>query len=249
MGILRVLIVDDEPLARRRIRNLLANTEDVVVVGECSLGAQAVEALRSGGQDAVFLDIGMPDMDGFEVVRAAGVADLPRIVFVTAHGDRALEAFEVHAVDYLLKPFDDDRFAATIRRLRALTADPAGADGQAQRLERLLETAGPSHAPSTLAVRSGGKTTLLSPEEVLWVQADGNYAHLHTRDGSYLFRESMTQLEKTLVPHGFLRIHRSAIVRLAEVRTLGDREAALRNGAALRVSETYWPALRRALGV
>lgn len=250
---LRVLIVDDEPLARRRIRALCDKEEDVRVVGECANGREAVDALVGGEQDVVFLDIRMPDMNGFEVLETVGLDALPLIVFVTAHGDHALEAFEARAVDYLLKPFEDERFRSALDRVRQLApgaVENSLRDELSARLRELVESerARPADARK-LVVRSGGRTTLLAPDEIRWIEADGSYVRLHTGEQRYLLRESMSRIEETLVDRGFLRIHRSSIVRLAEVRELRKYLVVLRDGTQLRVSERHWSGLRRALGM
>ena len=253
MSPLRVLIVDDEPLARRRIRALLRSDAGFCVVAECGLGREAVQALAAGGLDAVFLDIRMPDMTGFEVLEAVGFERLPMVVFVTAHSDHALQAFDVCAVDYLLKPFEDERLANTLARLRRLAPHRNQEDAQQQlrsQLQKLVEHERRAQpGAGALVIRSGGRTTLLAPEEVRWVQADGCYVRVHTDQQDYLVRESMARIEVRLADAGFLRIHRSSIVRLAEVRELRKQHVALRDGTLLRVSERYWRHLRDALGM
>ena len=254
MSRLRVLIVDDEPLARGRIRSLLAGREDVEIAGECARGEEAVRALLAGELDVVFLDIRMPDMDGFEVLEAVGPGEAPVVVFVTAHGDHALRAFDVHAVDYLLKPFDDERFEEALARARHFVERDEG-ERLREQLRGLLEEARPVRPPAAehLVVRSGGTTTLLAPAEIRWIEAEGSYVRLHTPERSYLLRESMGRIEAALVPHGFQRVHRSHIVSLGEVRELRNDArghfVVLRDGTRLRVSERHWGKLRESLGM
>lgn len=242
----RVIIVDDEPHARRRIRDLLEKETDFLVIAECCNGAAAAESMRTQAPDVVFLDVRMPDLGGFEVLQHAA-RPLPWIVFVTAFEVHALDAFEWAAIDYLLKPFEDSRFAATlerIRRLRDLGAKPVRGSA--------LQHQAKSHQTSAavqLAIRSGSRTTLLDDHEVHWIEGDGTYVKVHTASETYLHREVMHRLAERLRPSGFLRVHRSAIVQLAQIRALTDDLAILRSGAEVRISARYRPELKRALGL
>ncbi|HEY1375440.1 MAG TPA: LytTR family DNA-binding domain-containing protein [Gemmataceae bacterium] len=255
----RVLIVDDEPLARRRLRSLLAGDPDMAVVGECGDGPAAVAAIRDQAPDLVFLDVQMPALDGLGVVAAVGPERMPPTVFVTAYDQYAVRAFDVNAVDYLLKPVDADRFAAALRRAKAQVGRRAGADLQ-DRLLALLADAKKAEppAPSTppadrLAVKSGGKVVFLRADEIDWIEAAGNYSRLHVGKRTHLLRETMTALEARLDPKRFVRIHRSTIVNLERIRELqpyfhGDYVVLLHDGTQLTLSRTHRQKLHEVVG-
>jgi len=240
---LRVLLVDDEPPARRRLRALCASVEGsgvegVEVVGECDDGPAAIERLRAGGIDLVLLDIGLPGCSGLEVVRAVGPERLPVVVFVTAHGDHAVEAFELCALDYLLKPFDRARFEAMLGRVRGRLQDGE----RARRLERLL--AQPQPPPESLVLRAGGRTLVTDPREIEWIEAADNYLRVHLRGREALVRATLREFEARLAPHGFLRIHRSLLVHPRVVRELaprpgGEVEVRLADGTVLVAARAY----------
>jgi len=238
---IRALIVDDEAPARRRIRRLLAAEPDVTVVGECGDGASAISTIAEARPDLVFLDVQMPERDGFDVVRTLPPRGLPAILFVTAYDRYALKAFEVHAVDYLLKPFTGERFRTALDRARERIArrvrDPALAE-----LARVLRSR-PAYL-SRLPIRSGGRTVFVDLDAVDWLEAADNYVRLHVQQREYLVRETLAALEAQLDPERFARIHRSAIVRIdgvAEIRPTshGDAEVVLRNGSRLTASRTW----------
>ena len=241
---LSVLVVDDEPLARERIRALLDDQPEVKIVGECTGGRAAVKAIQEKRPDLVFLDVQMPGLDGFGVVEQIGGARMPAIVFVTAFDQYALKAFEVHALDYLLKPFDRERFQATLARAReAIRLRAAGAvdQGMAALLESLA--ARRKHA-GRLLVKCAGKERLLPVEEVDWFEAAGNYVRIHTRGERLLLRETMANLEVRLDPEQFARIHRSTIVNLKRVKELepwfhGDYVVRLHDGQKLTLSRGH----------
>jgi len=229
----RVAIVDDEELSRERMRTLLAEHNDIEVVAECADGAEALRAIDDKNPDLVFLDVQMPEVDGFEVVEALERGDpeapsgnggkAPAIVFVTAHDDHALKAFEIHALDFLLKPFDAARFEKTLSRARRHVRQSR--DTVDARLLALLEDLrserrGQRHS-DRLIVKSGGRVFFLRTEEIDWVEAAGNYVRLHARSESHLLRESMKNMEAKLDPKTFVRIHRSAIVNARKVRAIG----------------------------
>lgn len=259
----RVLVVDDEPLARAKILRLLRGRGDSIVVGTCNTAAQATEAIRHSQPDLIFLDIQLPDRDGFSVLEEVGADAVPAVVFVTAYDEFALRAFEAHAIDYLLKPYDAERFDIAYERARVWLAGGA-ARGADPRLRGLVEAASRSRAGQ--AVADGGleylaKLLVPSPAgeavvpvaEVDWLQAAGNYIEVHRAGTTYLLRESLTALEASLDPANFARIHRRAIVnlsRIEEVRPLasGDCTLVLRGGMELRMSRLYRPAVRAALG-
>jgi two-component system LytT family response regulator len=240
---MRVLIAEDEPLARDRLRTLLQDHNDVEIAAECADGRSAVDAIRDHEPDLVFLDVSMPELNGFEVIQEIGAAEMPPVIFVTAFDHYAVQAFDAHAVDYVLKPFDEDRFRTAVERGRdALRKRTNGALDQ--RLSDLLQgLARPSYL-ERLAVKSGGKIIFLKTNEVQWIAAEGNYARLHAGNRSYLMRETMSNLESKLDPDRFIRIHRSTIVStdaIAELEPLfqGDYVVVLRDGTRLTSSRGY----------
>ena len=251
---MRVLIVDDEPLARERIRSLLAAEPDVQVVGECGDGGAAVDAIRDARPDLVFLDVQMPDLDGFGVLDALAGEELPLVVFVTAYDQYALRAFEAHAVDYLLKPYDVDRFAAALARARANLGSAGGADVRSQLLSLLQELRPNSRYLERLIVRLGSRLLFVRAEEIDWIEAEGNYARLHAGNRSYLVRETMSHLEAKLDPAHFVRIHRSSIVNVDRIQELesvfqGEYLIVLRGGTKLNSSRGYRERLEKLLGI
>jgi two-component system, LytTR family, response regulator len=242
----RALIVDDEPLARRGVLVRLRKFKDVEIVGECADGRTAVEKILSLSPDVVFLDVQMPGMDGFEVLRSLPKDHLPGVIFLTAYEQHALRAFEVHALDYLLKPVDDDRFAAAVDRARKL-ADSASKDRMTERILEMLGR-GNDKCVSRLTVRTGSRIQIILADETDWIGAAGDYAELHVRGRGHLLRETMNALEQKLDPEKFLRIHRSRIVRTAaivELRGIDNREyvVKLTDGSEHRSSRTYARAL------
>lgn len=251
---IRVLIVDDEPLARDRVRALAAGQPDLEVVGEAADGQAAIEAIESLRPDLVFLDIQMPGMDGLEMVGHLERGTMPAIVFVTAYDQFAVQAFELHALDYLLKPFDDERFAAALGRVRAWLGRAAPAEDLSDRLEALLADLRPAgRLPDRLAIKSGGRVLLLRVEEIDWVEAADNYVNLHVGTESHLLRETMNALEKRLPPDRFLRISRSTLVNLDRIKELqplfhGEYAVILRDGTRVTLSRGYRDKLTRLLG-
>jgi two-component system, LytTR family, response regulator len=242
----RELIVDDEPLARRGVVVRLRKFKDVEIVGECGDGSAAVEKILSLEPDVVFLDVQMPGMDGFAVLRALPKDHLPGVIFLTAHEQHALHAFEVHALDYLLKPVDDERFAAAIERARKLV-DSVSKDRMAERLLEMLGRGADKYL-SRFTVRTGSRIQIVLAEDTDWISAAGDYAELHVRGRSHLLRETMNTLEEKLDPARFLRIHRSRIVRTAaivELRGIDNHEyvVKLTDGSEHRSSRTYAEAL------
>lgn len=240
---LRVLIVDDEPVARRRIRRLLRSEPDIDVVGEAGDGRAALQAIAEKRPDLVFLDVQMPELDGFGVVREAGTAGLPGIVFVTAFDQYALRAFEVHALDYLLKPFTRERLQSAITRARArhVVQDRAP---DPRLLALLDEISTRPRYLDRLPVRAGTRIVLLETSQIEWVQAADNYVLLHSGGREYLLRETMTRLEQDLDPRDFVRIHRSALVRLDRIGELqasvhGDFRVTLKSGTQLTLSRHF----------
>jgi two-component system LytT family response regulator len=238
----RALIVDDEPLARRGVLLRLQKFQDVEIVGECSDGVSAVEKILVLSPDVVFLDVQMPGMDGFDVLRALPQENMPGVIFLTAYEQHALKAFEVHALDYLLKPVDDDRFAIALDRARR-RLDSSEKTRAAERVLAMLgQTAG--NYTTRFAVRSGTRIQIVLVEDIEWIGAAGDYAELHVRGRSHLLRETMNALEQKLDPAKFIRIHRSRIVRsssVSELRSIDNREylVKLNDGSEHRSSRTY----------
>jgi two-component system LytT family response regulator len=244
-------IVDDEPLARRGLRDLLANEPDVEVLGESPDGPRAVEDLQARSPDLVFLDVQMPGLDGFEVLSALGSDRLPIVVFVTAYDLYALRAFDAHVLDYLLKPVEPARLRRAVERAREiLRAREAGA--VEARLRALLASLHERRHAERLLVRSAAGVTVVPVAEVDWIRADGDYARLRLGSREELLRESLQSLADRLDPRVFIRIHRSHIVRIDRVRAVrildnGDGTAVLKDGTELPVSRTRREALLRAL--
>lgn len=251
MADLRVVIVDDEPHARSRIRELLERERDINIVGEAGDGDEAVRQIGQHSPDVVFLDVQMPARDGFAVLAALETPP-PVVVFTTAYDDYALRAFEVHALDYLLKPFDRDRFAQSLDRARQAVARLGGSvDGRLTALVEELRLG--SRYLTRIAVRSGGKIRIVSTAEIDYVEASGNYVRLHSKGTSHLLRETMQRVEGQLDPTQFARIHRSAIVNLDRIAELqpdlhGDYTVKLHDGRKLPLSRSYRDRLKGRLG-
>ncbi|HJW34212.1 MAG TPA: LytTR family DNA-binding domain-containing protein [Holophagaceae bacterium] len=243
---LRALIVDDEILARQRIRQMLQGEGDIEVVQECSNGLEAVETIEKLNPDLVFLDIQMPELDGFGVLEAIGPDRMPATIFVTAYDQYAVHAFDVNAVDYLLKPFDKERFQKTLQRIRD-GKGKGGANGDPQKMEDLLtEVRKDQPFLERILVRVGERQALLKVSQVQWVEAEDNYVRLHVEGGSHLLRQTMNAMSQKLDPHQFRRIHRSAIVNMDYIKELqpwssGDYLVIMRDGTRLTLSRTYRP--------
>jgi two-component system LytT family response regulator len=250
---IRTLIVDDEPLARERVRSLIADQPGMSVIGEAHDGDQAVEEILKHQPDLVFLDVQMPKKTGFEVIQAVGADRMPAVVFVTAYDQYALKAFDVHAVDYLLKPFDRERFEGAVDRARQhFNANESGA--LKSQLLRLVQELQPSSAPKQerLIVKTGGRLFFLRTDEIDWIEAAGNYVRLHVGKDAHLLRETMNSIEARLDPKMFLRIHRSRIVNMERVKELhpwfnGDYAVILRDGTKLMLSRGYRDRLQERL--
>jgi two-component system LytT family response regulator len=248
----RTLIVDDELLARERLRQLLQAEPQIEVIGECADGNEAVSALQEKKPDLVFLDIQMPELDGFGVLEAIGSEMAPVIVFVTAYDKFALRAFEVHAADYLLKPFDRERFQTALRRAleRVKHRD---SDAQQKQSALLTELKPPAKLPERLAVKSGGRVVFVKVSDIDWIEAAHNYVELHVGKESHLLRETLNAIESRLSPEKFVRISRSAIVNIERVKELqplfhGEYTVTLQNGTRVTLSRRYRDKLQQ-LGV
>ena len=243
---LTALLVDDEPLAREGLRLLLARDAAFTSIQEARNGVEAVEAIRGGAgtrPDLVFLDVQMPEMDGFEVVREVGAEAMPPVIFVTAHDRYAIQAFEIHAIDYLLKPVTEERFATALTRAKAHLASGPGDAGR--RILALLEAmAAPRQPLKRLAVRSGGRTIFVDVDEIDWIEAAENYVQLHAGRAEHLLHVTMNVIEKSLDPEVFLRIHRSVIVNVRRIKELqpamhGEYVITLANGVRLQSGRIY----------
>lgn len=253
---LRVLIVDDEPLARQRLEDLLEDCEDVEIVAQIDNGPDAVQLIRENGVDLVFLDVQMPGKTGLDVVKDVGIEKMPLTIFVTAYDRYALNAFDVAAVDYLLKPFDDERFEQALERARR-SIRLREVDAMKDRLLALFretEQQPEREYLERIAVDMRGKVRVVPVEEIDYITASGPYAELHVGDGTYLIREQMQTLEDRLDPNLFFRIHRSTIVRLGLIEALhhaagGDYAVTLKNGRRLKVSRSRRDDLAQRLGL
>jgi two-component system LytT family response regulator len=250
---IRTLIVDDEPLGRERIRTLLREDAEVEVVGECADGRQAIAAVERLKPDLLFLDVQMPEMDGFAVVDAMAAQHMPAIIFVTAYDRYAVQAFEVHALDYLLKSFDRERFQSAVARAKQeIRRSREGALNE--RLAGLLEDLESRKQRATrVVIKSAGRIFFLPVEEIDWVEAADNYVRIHAGAEAHLVRETLQSLEGRLDPARFLRIHRSTIVNLDRIRELqpmfhGDYAVRLRDGTELTLSRNYREKLGEPLG-
>jgi two-component system, LytTR family, response regulator len=250
---IRAIIVDDEPPARNKIRELLKTESDVEVIDECTNGAEAVQSIAANTPDLVFLDIQMPELDGFGVIDTIGAENFPAVVFVTAYDQYAVQAFEVHAVDYLLKPFDRQRFQTALNRVRE-QLEPDHRDELNQQLNSLLrQLKGPKKQADRLVVKSGGRVFFLKNDEIDWIEAAGNYVRLHVGTETHLLRETMNAIQKKLDPAVFIRIHRSTFVNIERVKELqpwfhGEYVVIMRDGTQLTMSRSYRTNLPDLLG-
>lgn len=252
----RALIVDDEPLARSIIRKLLDEIVDVEIIGEASNGLEAVAMLDKHNPDLVFLDVQMPEMDGFAVLEAIEPEKMPAVIFVTAFDQYALRAFDAHAVDYLLKPFDDERFTRAVTRakvqINAKTSGDAEQTGQ-QLLDLLKIINAKNSFLERFVVKNVGRVLLVKASDVDWIEAQDNYVSLHVGKTAHLIRETMQNLETRLDPNRFARIHRSTIVNIDSIKELqfdfnGDQTVLLKDGQKLTLSRRYKQKLSEILG-
>jgi two-component system, LytTR family, response regulator len=251
--LIKTLIVDDEPLAREGIRRLLRDDPSIRIIGECGDGVEAIRIIKAEKPDLVFLDVQMPEVDGFGVIDALRAGTIPSIIFVTAHDRYAIEAFRVHALDYLLKPVDPARFSEAVERVKSNVVK----DENRTLMKKLLAVAdhiGGRHPRDTgrIAVKESGRIALVNVREIDWIEASGDYVSIHTPGERHLLRETMTSIEGQLDPGTFVRIHRSAIVNLDRVKELrplfrGEYALYLFDGTRLIVSRTYRKRLEQML--
>ena len=250
---IRALVVDDEPLAREMIREMLATDAEVEVVGECANGREAIEAIKASTPDLVFLDVQMPEMGGFEVLESLDPNTTPYVIFVTAYDQYAVRAFEVHALDYLLKPFDRERFEVAWQRAKAqIKLDRTSR--RDQDIIALLEElkAGPRYL-ERLVIKNGGRVFFLHVQDIYCIEAEGNYVRVYDNQKGYLLRETISSLEEQLDPKQFLRIHRSAIVKIDRIKEMqpwfhGEYRIIMENGKQLALSRNYRANLQEAVG-
>jgi two-component system LytT family response regulator len=239
------LVVDDEPLAREGLRMLLARDPEISGIREAKNGREAVEAIRAERPGLVFLDVQMPEMDGFAVVEEIGAERMPAVVFVTAHDRHAINAFEINAIDYLLKPITEERFAKAMARVKDRVLARPAADETSRQILTLLETmASPHRSVKRFAVRSGGKTIFVNIDEIDWIEAAENYVGLHVGRAEYLLHATMTTLERSLDPEMFLRIHRGVIVNIRRIKEMqpvmhGEYVITLTDGVRLQSGRMY----------
>lgn len=244
---MKILIVDDEKLARERIREMLKKENDIEEVLEASNGNMALETIRRDAPDVVFLDIQMPDMDGFEVLESLSVKELlhiPAIIFATAYDQHALRAFEYHALDYLLKPFDRDRFAAAFSRVREMLDQRASGERHRQILKMIEQMRSADNYLEWISIKKNERIFLLRADDIRWIEAQGNYALLKFKDEAHLLRETMDNLESQLDPKKFVRIHRSTIVNVSQIKELqvwapGEYRVLMQGGKDFTLSRGY----------
>ena len=264
MEVIKTLIVDDERLARETLRLLLEDHKQFEIVGECENGKEAVRMIQQENLDLVFLDIQMPELNGFEVIEKVGADKMPVVVFVTAYDQYALQAFEARALDYLLKPFDDERFEQALKRaserirqrqvgeLSTKLVDLIGIRTDPIPLDTNNEPEKGGHL-ERIMIKERGSIFFIKVDEIDWVEAAGDYVSIHTGSKSHLLRETMSGLIKKLDPRQFVRVHRSSIVKVDSIRELkpyfhGDYIIILKNGKELKLSRRYWEQVEKVLG-
>lgn len=253
LACIRTLIVDDESLARERIRNMLGSDPRIEIIAECANGEDAIDAIQQHSPDLVFLDVEMPGIDGFGVIEALHPGRIPTIIFVTAYDQYAVRAFEVYALDYLLKPFDQERFDKALDRAKSQITNNHS-DALNERILSALEEikTRPVHL-ERLVIKMNGHVFFIKADEIDWLEAEGNYVRLHAGKESYLLRDTISALESQLDPKKFIRVHRSAIVNIDRITELqpwfhGEYRIILREGVQLTLSRTYREKLHDLLG-
>ena len=250
---IRVLLVDDEPLARAMLREMLIDDPDVIIIDEAYNGRHALEAIRRHAPDLVFLDVQMPEVGGFDLLAAIGHEPSPQVIFVTAYDQYAVRAFEVHALDYLLKPFDRERFDACWQRAKAQILRDRERNTNNQILELLEDLKTGHQYLERLVVKTGGRIYFVRIDDIDWIEAEGNYVSVHTGKKSHLLRETISNLAAQLDPKHFVRIHRSTVVRLDRIKELqpwfhGEYRVILHDATQLTLSRNYREHLQQALG-
>ncbi|MGD9630269.1 MAG: LytR/AlgR family response regulator transcription factor [Pyrinomonadaceae bacterium] len=240
----RTLIVDDEPLARERIKRFLRDEAEMEIIGECGNGKDAIEAINRESPDLVFLDIQMPEKNGFDVIRSLNGSKLPAIVFVTAYDQYALQAFDVHALDYLLKPFTRERIHRAVSRARESIENRRLGNLDERLTSLIADLKSEKKYLERLVVKSTGRVFFLRTDEIDWIEAAGNYVKLHAGRETHMIRETMNGIEAKLDPDKFLRIHRSTVVHIDRIKELhpmfsGDYAVILRDGTELALSRNY----------
>lgn len=251
---IRTLIVDDETLARDGIRSRLEHDPEIEIVGECASGNKAVTAILRDSPDLVLLDIQMPKLDGFGVLEQVGADRMPQVIFITAYDKYAVKAFEIHALDYLLKPVDGKRLAKALARAKSLIRGKSGEMFGQQLSSLLASLKNDTKYLERLAIKMAGSYLIVNVTDINWIEADDNYVKLHTADHVHLMHMTMSSLEETLDPDGFLRIHRSAIVNLKRIKELhsmfhGKYEVVLDDGTRLTSGKVYRDSIQRFLGM
>ena len=244
MDRIRTMIIDDEPLARQRIRRLLERDETVEILDDCADGVEAIEAIRSRRPELLFLDVQMPEVNGFDVLEAIAPEEVPLVVFVTAFDEYAVRAFEVHALDYLLKPFEDERFREALDRAKVHRGEEKRREEVARILTMLGEKRVPGGGIRRIMVRSGGRIAFLRTADIDWIEAQGDYVSLHCQGRKHLIRENIGTLGEQLGADAFARIHRSTIVNIGRIKELqplfhGDYTVVLHDGTRLTMSRSF----------
>jgi two-component system LytT family response regulator len=250
---IRVLLSDDEPLARERLRSMLEKEPDLEIVAECADGKSAITTIKREKPDLVFLDIQMPEVDGFGVVSALRNQLMPLTIFVTAYDRYAMKAFEVHALDYLLKPVVQERLSEALDHARKQLQHPGEGMFQRRVLDMLGELDSRQHAPQRIVIKADGEIVCLRPQEIEWAESAGNYVCLHVGPSTHILRETITSLESRLGQQQFLRVHRSTLVNVDRIKTLrpslyGDYSILLRDGTKLTLSRGFRETVLKRLG-
>ncbi|MGA8596609.1 MAG: LytTR family DNA-binding domain-containing protein [Bryobacteraceae bacterium] len=249
---IKVLIVDDEPIIRRGLRSHLSRHDNYEVVGECCNGRAAITDIREIKPDLVFLDVQMPEVDGFGVIREVGPEEMPAVVFVTAYDEYAVSAFDVNALDYLLKPFDEERFSRCLTRVEQRLSQPRTEHSLVEKLTSLVAEQAKPRKADRLAIRNSDRITLLQTDDIDWIEAADNYVEIHVGKQVHLMRETLSNLEQRLQPFRFLRIHRSRLVNAGRIKELhplfhGEYELVLSDGTRLTSSRHYREVLQSLL--
>ncbi|GJQ20776.1 MAG: DNA-binding response regulator [Bacteroidia bacterium] len=249
---IRTLVIDDERLARERLLSLLEGDPDIEIIGECATGKEAIAAITRESPDLIFLDVQMPEGDGFEVLQSIDLHQMPIVVFVTAYDEYAVRAFDVHALDYLLKPFDQTRFERALIRAKSEVVLRNNTNVNQKLLSMLEHIESHKRHPDRILVKSSGRVFFLKFDEIDWVESAGNYVKLHVGHDNHLLRETMAQMERKLEGEKFVRIHRTAIVNVDRIKEIqpsfnGEYAVTLTNGTRLTASRGYRKKLSESL--